>query len=99
MLEVVADGRRLIVEAGGATDHHIARELQAHRHWLGPWRAAGRAATLVHGDEAARVLVATYVPGRLVLGTPAQDEPDTYVQAGRLLACAPRPAVGGAAER
>ncbi|WCO67506.1 hypothetical protein PO878_02075 [Iamia majanohamensis] len=86
VLEVVADGRRLIVKAGGPTDHHLARELHAHRHWLGPWRATGRAATLLHGDAQARILVATFVPGRLVLGTPAQDEPDTYVQAGRLLA-------------
>lgn len=86
VLEVVAGSRRLIVKAGGATDHHIARELHAHRHWLDPWRATGRAATLLHGDETARMLVATYVPGRLVLGTPVEDHPDTYVQAGRLLA-------------
>lgn len=86
VLEVVAEGRRLIVKAGGPTDHHLARELHAHRWWLGPWRTTGRAATLLHGDASARILVATFVPGRLVLGTPAQDEPDTYVQGGRLLA-------------
>lgn len=86
VLEVMADGRRLIVKAGGPSDHHIARELHAHRRWLGPWRADGRAATLLHGDASTRILVATYLPGELVLGTPAQDEPDTYVQAGHLLA-------------
>jgi Ser/Thr protein kinase RdoA (MazF antagonist) len=86
VLEVRTAGGRFIVKAGGAADGHIRRELRAHREWLGPWVATGHAPTLVAGDEAAKVLVTRYLPGTLVEGTSAQDDPDTYRQAGALLA-------------
>ena len=81
-----ADGGLCVVKAGGPADHHIAREIRAHRSWLGPWVLAGRAPTLLHHDVDAKVLVTRWLPGRLVLGDPAADDPATYVQAGRLLA-------------
>lgn len=86
VLEVTCAGARFIVKAGGAGDHHIAREIHAHRHWLGPWTSRGRAPVLAHADERAKLLVTSYLPGRLVLGSGHADDPDAYRQAGELLA-------------
>jgi hypothetical protein len=86
VLEVARAGSRFIVKAGGATDHHIEREIHAHRHWLGPWTGRGRAPTLVRGDERAKLLVTTYLPGRLVLDSEHAGEPVAFLQAGELLA-------------
>lgn len=80
------DCGRLILKAGGASDAHIARELRAHRSWLAPWVTTGHAPELLYGDAPAKVLVTRYLPGRLVEGTAAQDDPETYRQAGELLA-------------
>lgn len=86
VLEVLYDGSRLIVKAGDETDHHIARELRCHHEWLAPWVTIGRAPHLVDGDAEAKILVTQYLEGKLVEGSPAQDDPDTYRQAGELLA-------------
>lgn len=34
VLEVSRGGERYVVKAGGPDDHHIERELRAHRSWL-----------------------------------------------------------------
>jgi hypothetical protein len=87
VLEVRAgDGSACIVKAGDDGDHHIARELVAHREWLGPWTALDRAPRLIHHDELAKLLVTAYLPGRLVEGAEHERSPDTYRQAGALLA-------------
>jgi aminoglycoside phosphotransferase (APT) family kinase protein len=86
VLEVTHGGERLIVKAGGDSDHHIARELHAHRNWLGPWTSRGRAPALRHGDEAAKLLVTRFLPGTLVTGDVDAEVPATYRQAGELLA-------------
>jgi hypothetical protein len=86
VLEVTFAGSRFIVKAGGDGDHHIERELHAHLRWLRPWTSAGRAPVLEHGDAAAKLLVTSYLPGRLVLGSDHADEPATYRQAAELLA-------------
>jgi hypothetical protein len=86
VLEVVHDERTLLVKAGDAADHHLAREIHAHEQWLGPWVEAGRAPALVRADPGAKLLVREWLPGSLVLGSPAADDPRTYVQAGSLLA-------------
>jgi Phosphotransferase enzyme family len=86
VLEMVYAGRRLIVKAGGDNDHHIERELHAHLHWLGPWSGRGRAPMLEHGNAQAKLLVTTYLPGELVLGSEHADAAATYRQAGELLA-------------
>lgn len=86
VLEMTCAGSRFIVKAGGAGDNHLGREIHAHRHWLGPWASTGRAPVLVHADEGARLLVTSYLPGQLVLGSGHDDEPDTYRQAAELLA-------------
>ena len=86
VLELDSEQGRLVLKAGDSTDSHIVRELRAHREWLHPWVSTGHAPTLLYGDAAARMVVTRYLPGRLVEGTPAQDDPDTYRQAGELLA-------------
>lgn len=86
VLELAGPTGRMIVKAGDAQDHHLARELRAHQRWLTVWTRAGRAPLLLHADAAAKLLVTRYLPGRLVEGDPAQHAPGTYRQAGRLLA-------------
>ena len=79
------DGMR-VLKAGGETDHHIAREIRAHREWTGPWVETGHAARLVRADEEAKLLLTEHLPGRLVQGDVAATDPATYEQAGALLA-------------
>lgn len=86
VLEVLHDGERLVVKAGGPTDGHMDREIRAHRGWLTPWTSQDRAPSLVHADADARLLVTRHLPGRLVEGTPYADDPGTFHQAGVLLA-------------
>jgi hypothetical protein len=86
VLELSSSQGRLVLKAGGPSDSHIERELRAHREWLRPWVVTGHAPTLLHGDASAKVLITRYLPGRLLEGTPAQNDPDTYRQAGELLA-------------
>lgn len=86
VLEVDSSIGKVVVKAGGASDGHIARELRAHQQWLEPWVRTGHAPELVFGDAEAKLLVTRYLPGTLVEGAPAQDDPETYRQAGELLA-------------
>jgi len=86
VLEVLHDGARYIVKAGDVRDVQMARELRAHREWLRPWAAAERAPELVHGDPEAKLLITRYLPGHLVQGHAEEWRPDTYRQAGVLLA-------------
>ena len=86
VLRVESGGATYTVKAGGPSDGHISRELAAHTWWLEPWVSRGRAPRLAHGDAAAKLLVTTYLPGDLVLGSPAQQLPSTFRQAGELLA-------------
>lgn len=81
-----ADGSRYVVKAGDDADHHVAREIAAHRRWLTPWTSRGRAPALVAADEPAKLLLTRWLPGRLVEGTPHERSADTYRQAGELLA-------------
>ena len=86
VLELTHHGTRLIVKAGAPDDHHIGREIHAHRHWLEPWTTRGRAPQLVHFDIGANLLVTRYLPGTLVLEADADDRREIYRQAGQLLA-------------
>ncbi|MEO7269213.1 MAG: phosphotransferase [Knoellia sp.] len=86
VLEAVLDGDSVIVKAADEMDGHLVRELRAHREWLEPWVAAGRAPRLLHSDADAKVLVTQFIPGELVEGSPPEHEPETYRQAGVLLA-------------
>ncbi len=86
VLELRARGGSYIAKAGDDRDVHLAREIAAHRQWLGPWTSIGRAPSLVHADEEAKLLVTTFQPGELVQGTEYEHSADTYRQAGELLA-------------
>ncbi|WP_307864162.1 phosphotransferase [Agrococcus sp. TF02-05] len=86
VLDVASPEGRCIVKAGGRDDHHIARELRAHREWVRPWVTTGRAPQLLFGDDTEKLLVTRYLPGTLVEGTGAQHDPEVYRQAGSLLA-------------
>ena len=57
VLEVLQGADRFIVKAGGADDHHIAREIRAHREWLSAWVDAGRGPQLIAADGEAKLLV------------------------------------------
>jgi hypothetical protein len=85
VLEVAYDGTRYIAKAGDENDHHLARELRAHRLWLDPWCSRGRAPQLLHADDEAKLLLRQYLPGELVQGGPGERALDTYLQAGALL--------------
>jgi hypothetical protein len=85
VLEVVRGGERFVVKAGDAADRHLAREVRAHREWVGVWRVRGRSPELVFADAGAKVLVTRFLPGVLVLGTEDEFVPDVYRQAGELL--------------
>jgi hypothetical protein len=86
VLELGSAQGRLILKAAGPTNGHIGRELRAHREWLKPWVATRHAPALLYGDASETMLVTRYLTGRLLEGTPAQDDPATYRQAGALLA-------------
>jgi len=86
VLELAHDDTRLIIKAGGPNDHHIEREVHAHLNWLRPWTSRGHAPTLLHFDTDAKFLATQFLPGDLVGDTERSDEPDTYRQAGQLLA-------------
>ncbi|MDH2413633.1 phosphotransferase [Nocardioides sp. CER19] len=80
------DGASYVAKAGDDADHQLAREINAHRRWLQPLTSLGRAPELVEADEAAKLLVTRWLPGRLVEGTGAEAAVETYRQAGELLA-------------
>ncbi len=86
VLHVRATGRDHIVKAGSPQNHHIGREIAAHRAWVGCLADLGRAPRLLWADESAHLLVTDRVEGELVLGTDAEWHPETYAQAGELLA-------------
>lgn len=85
VLRARAGGQVVVIKAGGPSDHHIAREIRAHREWTGPWVQHGRAARMLYADVGAKILVTAYLPGTLVQGTTVAAEMDTYTQAGELL--------------
>ncbi|WP_159622998.1 aminoglycoside phosphotransferase family protein [Ruania rhizosphaerae] len=80
------DGTQVVIKAGGPSDHHIEREIRAHREWTAPWTETGHAARLWHCDRDAKLLVTTYLTGHLALDTPAEEDPEVYRRAGALLA-------------
>ncbi len=86
VLEIAWRGERYVVKAGDAVDQGLVREIQAHRQWLAPWTTHGHAPRLVRADLPAKLIVTTFLPGELVQDTAAEVQPDTYRQAGMLLA-------------
>lgn len=83
VLEFTASAGRYILKAA-ENSHHLAREARAHREWLG--QLTGDVPEFVLYDAAAGLLVTRYIPGQLAKGAPQELAPDTYRQAGSLLA-------------
>src|SRR5690606_19842605 len=75
----------MVVKAGDASNHHIARELAAHPTYTAPLVESGHAARLRAADGDLRVMLLDYLPGRLLEGTDAELAPEVYEQAGVLL--------------
>ena len=86
VLELEHAGTRWIVKAGGESDHHLEREIRGYLQWLEPWTRIGRAPVLRNFDTDAKVIVTSHLPGHLVLGSAEADDPETFRQAGELLA-------------
>ena len=85
VLELGHEGSRYVLKAGGPDDGHMAREIRAHEEWLEPWTSRGLAPVRVRCDRPLRMLLARWLPGTLVEGTPYADAPATFHQAGALL--------------
>ena len=79
-------GPDVLVKAAGPDDHHLDREIASHRSFTAALAERGLTARLLQADPAAKVAALTYLPGRLVEGTPAEWDPATYRQAGAALA-------------
>lgn len=99
VLQVRQGDRTLIVKAGGDTDHHLGRELDAHEGgYVSSWAERGHAARLRWADREARLLVLDWLPGGLAYRTAAGVDPEVHRRAGTLLrrfhAQATRPSEG-----
>ena len=86
VLQIRCAGERFIVKAAAPDDRHLIRELRAHREWLRPWTSRRLAPVLRYAAPEDQILATEFLPGRLVEGDAAADDPGTYRQAGRLLA-------------
>lgn len=86
VIEIEAGGQACIVKTFGPENQHFERELLAHSQFLAALRDRGAVPELLHVDEEERFLVTAYLPGDLVEDYDAEDRPDTYRQAGELLA-------------
>lgn len=76
----------LIVKAsaGEVQEHHIAREIAAHRSFLAG--LGDGLPELVAADSPARLIVTRYLPGRLAEGSRWESDPEVHRRAGALLA-------------
>jgi len=86
---LVPSGDQFIIKAS-TTSHHIRREIAAHE--VGFNGLTGRVPLLRHASAEAGILVTEFLPGTLVEGTPAEDDEETYRQAGALLQRIQQPA-------
>lgn len=91
--------RDAIGKAAGPANHHIGRELDAHRGFTDVWISTGHAARLRAADRDAHILLLDYLPGELAEGGAANLDLRVHRQAGELLrrfhAQASRPGDGG----
>lgn len=85
VLHVRAGGDDVVVKAAGPSDTHLPREISAHAGYTAPLISTGHAARLRDASAEVRVVLLDYLPGELVLGTDAEWQATTYVQAGVLL--------------
>jgi Ser/Thr protein kinase RdoA (MazF antagonist) len=84
-----AYGDQVIIKAS-ETSHHIRREIAAYSRGLPG--LDGNVPVMLHAAPGAGLLVTRYLPGAVVAGTPAEDDAQTYRQAGELLRLLHQPA-------
>ncbi|GEK23525.1 phosphotransferase [Cellulomonas xylanilytica] len=86
VLRLHHQGRDLVVKAGRPDDHHMDREIAAHSEVVAPLAERALAPRLLRAAPSLRLLATTWLPGVLVEGTPAEQDPQVFRQAGRVLA-------------
>lgn len=74
-----------ILKTGGEGNHHISRELIAHRSYTRELKSRGLAAEMLFYSEELRLIVLDYLPGTLCAGTGDELSPDIHRQAGAAL--------------
>lgn len=85
VLRVRRGDEDLVIKAAEPRNHHIGREIRAHRTWTSSLVAAGLAPRMIADCPELSILVTEYLPGRLALGTPVERSPSIHEQAGRAL--------------
>lgn len=83
VLRVTRGGTDYVVKAVGPGNHHLSRELRAHKEAAG--HLGDRVAPLVAASEEHRIMVLEYLPGELAERTGAERDPAIMVQAGQFL--------------
>ena len=78
-----------VVVKASPTLHHIQREIRAYRDMTEP--LGTRSPRLLYGNGRVGLIVATWLPGHLVEGGAHEYSPETFRQAGELLALLHRP--------
>lgn len=86
VLRVRAGATDAVLKVYGPTMAHFDRELMGHLNWVAPLRDRGLAPSLIAYDSGEQMLLTQYLPGELVQGSPAATDPETFRQAGALLA-------------
>lgn len=85
VLHLQAGTKRVVAKTGGESNHHMVRELLAHRRYTGPLKEAGQAAKLLHASDSLRLMILDYQPGELSAGSEYEFDPEFHRQAGAAL--------------
>ncbi|MGV2952106.1 phosphotransferase [Glutamicibacter sp. AGC46] len=85
VLHLDAAGKHFVLKTAGERNHHIIRELEAHRRYTRVLAEAGLAARLRFSSDVHRLAVLDYQPGELCVGTENEYAPDSHRQAGHAL--------------
>lgn len=85
VLHLRAGTRHVVAKTGGEANHHLDREILAHRSYTGPLKNAGLSAQLLHASHSLRLAIMDYQPGELSAGTAWEFDPEVHQQAGSAL--------------
>ncbi len=85
VLHVRTAAEDVVVKAGGASNHHIGREISAHPSYTQDLVSTGHAARMRDADAEHRIMILDHLPGGLIEGTRDELAPETHRQAGALL--------------
>lgn len=85
VLHLQAGMKHVVAKTGGEANHHIVRELLAHRRYTGPLIEAGKAAKLLHASDSLRLMILDFQPGELSAGSEYEFDPEFHRQAGAAL--------------